>query len=74
MLPKLQNIHWSQIMYTITFGEPFSLCFEHLPNCYSKALPYIFMIGALGYAFDLCALPAAVNFYPSLLRSIRSEF
>ena len=30
MIPKLQNIHWRQFI-----SELFSLCIEHLPNCYS---------------------------------------
>ena len=73
--PKLQNIHWAQF-YTICLCEPFSLCIELLPNCFSvrsfvSPCPYIRSDWAFRGHISR-ALPTEMILY--LLRSSRSEF
>ena len=75
IIPKLQNIHLGQF-YTICLCEPFSLCIELLPNCFSvrsfvSPCPYIRSDWAFRGHISR-ALPTDMILY--LLRSSRSEF
>ena len=75
IIPKLRNIHWGQF-YAIYISEPFSLCIELLPNCYSvrsfvSPCPYIRSDWAFRGHISR-ALPTEMILY--LLRSSRSEF
>ena len=63
-------------MYTITLGELFSLCIEHLPNCYSvRPSPFYLHRCSITPVWKFWkhlshALPTEMVFYP--LRSIPS--
>ena len=69
IIPKLQNIYW-----IIFFGKLFSLCREHLPNCYFiRSSPSVHYRGLREEVFGehfSHALPTEKIFY--LLRSIPS--
>ena len=74
IIPKLRNIHWGQF-YAIYLSEPFSLCIECLPNCYSvrscaSYCPYIRSDWAFRGHISR-ALPTETIF--NLLRSIPSD-
>ena len=77
IIPKLQNIHWRQFFYKFTLGKLFSLCINHLPNCYSvRPSPFslynCFPDPDWSFREHLSrALPTKMIFH--LLRSIRSE-
>ena len=67
-----------QLIYTITFGELFSLYIEQFPDCYSVRISSIniylydrspFRSGALGNTFEFHTHPATVIFYLTPINS-----
>ena len=68
IIPKLWNICWRKFI-----SELFSLCIEHLPNCYSVRRSVCFLNRDWTFREHLSrALPTELIFY--LLRSIPSEY
>ena len=67
IIPKLQNIYWRK-----SICEPFSLCIEHLPNCYFVRRDIFSLLLDMTFREHFChALPTEMIFY--LLRSTPSE-
>ena len=67
------DINHTHICWRKFISEFFSLCIEHLPNCYSVRRSAYFLNRDRTFREHLsCALPTELNFY--LLRSIPSEY